>query len=1114
MERLYFTGILILLLSGCQSPGDEQGGKGKPTDPVFEKIDPKKSGISFANRITENHQINILTNSYMYNGGGVAVLDADRDGLPDLYFISSQESNRLYLNKGDFRFEDITEKAGVGAAEGYKTGVTVVDINADGWDDLYVCRTGLDAVPQRKNLLFINNGDLTFTEKAAAYGLDDISASNHANFFDYDLDGDLDMYMLGYPIDFANVNKVSVREVDGKQVRVNPPTGPLESDQLFRNEGNGKFTNVSGPAGISDRAFGLSVTVSDFNDDGYPDIYVAQDYIEPDILYINNRNGAFSNRIDDYLRHQSNHTMGVDIADYNNDALVDIVALDMIAEDNRREKLLMSTMSLQRYEPLLRFGYGRQLMRNTLQLNRGKGQFSEVGLLAGVAHTDWSWSPLFADFDNDGWKDLYITNGYYRDVTNMDYLAYTVDSINKLGGITNQRFPDFNDYLKLIPSERLPNYMYKNRGDLSFEKVTQPWGVYEPSFSNGSAYADLDADGDLDLVVNNIEDPAFLFRNLSADKGKGHYLQVALEGKAPNLKGIGASVRIEQGETTQYLEMTPTRGFLSSVEHLLHFGLSDNSAISSLEVRWPDGSMQVLKNVKPDQRLSLKQADATEKYQPGQRQMPQPLLQPAQGMGLDFVHRENAFEDFNRERLLPHRFSKTGPGLSVADVNADGLEDFFIGGGGGQGGALFLQQKNSGFRRSPQQTWEKDKDHDDMGAVFFDADGDGDSDLFVASGGSEFPANDEHYQSRLFLNDGKGNFSLTTDALPRFTSSSSCVAVHDLEGDGDLDLFIGGRVLPAAYPATPQSAVLVNDKGKFSDQTTQVAPELRSVGMVSDFRWGDLDGDGTAELVVSGEWIPVSVFKIQDGKLQNATEAFGLSGTNGWWNCLSLADVDGDGDMDILAGNLGLNSRLHASPEAPMRLYAKDFDNNGSIDPMVSFVKEGKEYPLARRENIIVQLPKLKKKFVYYGPYSQATFDQVFSAEDLKNAQVLQVNEFRSCLFVNEGGGKFAARPLPIQAQVSPANRFLVEDLNGDGKPDILMVGNNYDADTESGPYDAGNGLVLLGLGNGSFQALSELESGLWANKNAKDLARVRLADGRTLFLVANNNDSIQAFLK
>jgi hypothetical protein len=1105
MQRLYFAGMLVLLFAACKKEVSDQAAAR-----LFEQIDPAQSGVQFTNTITENHYVNIITNPYMYNGGGVAIIDANRDGLPDVYFLSNQESNRLFLNKGAFQFEDVTDKAGLAAIGGFKTGVTVADVNGDGWDDIYICRTGLDPAPERGNLLFINNGDLTFTEKAAEYGINDMSASNHANFFDYDLDGDLDLYVLNYPADFSGVNQIRLKEENGKQVRDDQFTNYTDSDHLYRNEGGGVFKDLSQSAGILNRAHGLSATVSDFNQDGFPDIFVGNDYIEPDHLYINNQNGTFTDRINEYLRHQSNNTMGVDIADFNNDALADIVTLDMIAEDNRRQKLLMTTMLTQRYETLVKYGYSRQLMRNTLQLNLGNGQFSEIGLMAGISNTDWSWSPLMADFDNDGWKDIYATNGLRRDITNMDYQTYTADSINRLGGITARRFPDFNDYLKLIPSEPLPNYLFRNRGDLTFEKTTAAWGLEIPSFSNGSAWADLDGDGDLDLVVNNIDAPAFLFRNLSVESGKANRLQIALEGNAPNTHGIGASVTIVQGQMAQYLEMTPTRGFLSSSQHLFHFGLPSNAAIDRVEVRWPGGAMQTLTNVQPNQRLLLKQSEATEHYQSGAGARPATLLQPAHNMGLDFVHQENAFEDFDREFLLPHRFSTLGPGITVGDVNGDGLEDFFIGGASGQAGALYLQQPNSAFTRSAQPAFEADRNYEDAGAVLFDADGDKDPDLYVVSGGSEYPLNDDYYQDRLYLNDGKGNFSRATDALPRITASGYCVEAHDFDGDGDLDLFVGGRVSPGYYPTSPQSFVLRNEGGRFTDATDQAAPEFRNIGMVTGLRWGDLDGDGAPELVASGEWMPITVFKAENSQLRNATEAFGLSGTNGWWNCLALADADADGDLDILAGNLGLNTRL----KAPLKLYARDFDGNGSIDPVISFMENDKEYPLPRRENLIKQLPGLKKKFVYYGPYSVATMQDIFSANELRQAQVLEANEFRTTLFLNQGKGVFQPQPLPLEAQLSPTMQFLAEDLNGDGHTDILLAGNSYGADTESGPYDAGNGLVLPGDGKGGFRPLHGKESGFWASKDAKDLKAVQLANGKRLYLVGNNNGVVQGWIE
>ena len=1106
---------IVLVISAC-SPGEPAKTStvepSAPADPHFERVAPETSGITFANIIKEDHQLNIITNSYMYNGGGVAVLDANRDGRPDLYFVGSQESNRLYLNQGELNFQDITEAAGVGATGGFKTGVTVVDINGDGYDDLYVCRTGLQANDQRRNLLYLNNGDLTFTESAAAYGLDDISASNHANFFDYDLDGDLDVYVLNHPVDFSSVNNIALEEVDGKRVKREGPRGPHESDRLYRNEGNGAFTDVSEQAGIVNRAFGLSVTVSDFNHDGYPDLYVGNDYIEPDYLYINNRNGTFTDRIDEYFRHTSNHTMGVDIADFNNDGMVDVAALDMIAEDNRRQKLLMTTMDLQRYNTLVRYGYGHQIMRNVLQLNTGEGGFADVGTFAGISNTDWSWSVLFQDFDNDGWKDLYITNGYRRDVTNMDYLTYTVDSLNRTGGINKQRFPEFDQFLNMIPSERLQNYLFRNKGDLSFEKVTDSWGLPERSFSNGSAYADLDGDGDEEIITNNIADPAFVYRNLSREKyPERHYLQITLQESGKNTKAVGAKVQLYCGDRQQYQEVTPTRGFFSSSSTILHFGLGDCASVDRIEITWPDGAVQVLDQVAADQRLTVEKGNTT--AQTAKKAAKNEFFRPATGLGLDFIHQENEFEDFDRERLLPHRLSRLGPFAAVADVNGDGREDLFVGGAAGQAGMLYLQQANSTFRRSTTEAFALDQPAEDLGCLFFDADGDGDPDLYVVSGGSAAPMNSELYQDRLYLNDGQGQFSRTVNALPKMTSSGSCVQAQDYDGDGDLDLFVGGRVSPGAYPSAPQSFILRNEGGKFSDVTVEVCPDFQTAGMITDIRWGDLDGDGQAEMITAGEWLPISVYKVVNGKLENQTAAFGLAQTEGWWNCLALADVDSDGDQDLIAGNLGLNTRLHASAAEPLKLLAKDFDHNGSIDPIITYYNGGKEYPLARREMLIKQLPGLKKKFVYFEPYSTATVEQVFSSSDLQDATTYRVHTFQSTYFENQGNGSFQVKPLPNEAQLAPTNQIVADDLNGDGRTDLLLVGNNYSSDVESGRYDASNGLCLLNDGKGGFEPVWSSRSGFLANLDARDLCRLHLANGSDLYLVTNNNGRLLGFL-
>ncbi|MBI5915539.1 MAG: VCBS repeat-containing protein [Bacteroidetes bacterium] len=1090
-----------------------------PADVHFELMPSDKTGVKFSNNIIETFETNILINSYLYNGGGVAVIDVNNDELPDLYFSATQEPNRLFLNKGNFQFEDITEKAGVAATSGVKTGVTVVDINADGFQDLYVCRSGMEPTADRANLLYINNGDLTFSEKAAEYGLDDRSASNHANFFDFDLDGDLDVYVLNHPVAFQDVNRASVRQEGSEYVRNTEPLDQWESDKFFRNDGIGHFTEVGKRAGISNRAWGLSATVSDFNQDGYPDIFVGNDYIEPDFLYINQAGKGFVDESERYLRHTSNHTMGVDIADFNNDALVDIVALDMIAEDNQRQKELMTTMTTDRYNNLVRFDYGHQLMRNTLQLNTGAAPgegapFSEIGVLAGMWATDWSWSPLLADFDNDGLKDLYVTNGYRRDVTNLDYLTYTVDSVMKIGGLKSSNFKSMDEYLKLIPSHPLRNYLFKNTNGLNFQNVSYDWGLGQTSFSNGCAWADLDRDGDLDLLVNQIQGDVLVYQNKSAGMSGANWLQVTLKGSAKNPAGTGAKLRIRLGGgKIQYQELTPTRGFFSSSEHLLHFGLGTENAVEKLEIRWPDSKVQAIENVPVNQRLTLNYADA----RPGQWEklpQPAPVFQAAKAMGIDFRHVEDEFIDFNRERLIPHKFSNLGPSIATADVNGDGLTDFFVGGARNQAGALFLQQKNSTFQRAPGAAFEADRAFEDMGCTFFDADGDKAPDLYVASGGSTYDAGSANYQDRLYLNDGRGNFTKApVGVLPNITASGSCVTAFDYDKDGDQDVFVGGLVTPGFYPKATQTCLLQNNGGRFTDVCAEVAPVLSQIGMVNDLLWADLDGDKNEELIVAGEWLPVTVFKNQGGKLTDATARFGLENTNGWWNCVQAADLDGDGDLDLVAGNLGLNSRLKASETEPLRLFSNDFDKNGSLDPVLAYYNHGKLYPLPLRDMMVKQMPVLKKKFLYHRAYGEATLADVFPKKDLDAAQQFEAKTFATTYFENRNG-KFVAHSLPVEAQFAPCNQIIAGDYNADGHPDLLLVGNSYSSDVETGRYDASNGVLLIGDGKGNFTAVPNRYSGFWATKEAMDMATVKLANGKTLYLIANNNDVMEGFVR
>lgn len=1113
----YFSILILISIgisTGCgRKENDRKIAPGSPVqappaDALFERVEPAASGLDFQNTLTETHQENILNNSYLYNGGGVGVGDFNRDGKPDLYFVSTQGECKLFQNEGNFKFRDIAKEAGVTAPEGAKTGVTVADVDADGWPDIYVCRTGMQPGENRRNLLFINNHNGTFSEKGREFGLADLSASNHANFFDMDNDGDLDCYLVNYPTDFKTVNNARVKEENGQLTRLTGPVTPYDSDRLYRNNGDNTFTDVTKEAGIENRAYGLSATVSDFNNDGLLDIFVANDYIEPDFVYLNDpaRPGHFTDRASEFFRHTSNHTMGADIADINADGLPDIVGLDMLAKPYDRQKELMTTMILDRYNTLSKIGYGHQQMRNVLQLNNGNGTYSEIGCLAGIYQTDWSWTPLLQDFDNDGYTDLFVSNGYRRDVSNLDYLLFTADSIQRSGGLTQKRFPDIEDYLEMIPSTPLQNFCFRNRGNLTFEDVSTAWGLVEQTYSSGAVTADLDNDGDLDLIVSNLDSPALLYRNRSAEKGAS-WLQVSLEGNGKNTQAFGARVRVQIGEKVLYQELTPVRGFLSSVEPLLHFGLGQARQIDRLEVEFPGNQVITLQNLAPNQRYTLKQADA----KPGKLSpLPKAAAAFREVPAPAFTHTDDDIQDFNRERLLPWRLSTPGPCLAVGDVNGDGLDDFFAGNGPGQPGGLFIQ-KGGGFQAGSTAAWAADQASEDTGALFFDADDDGDPDLFVASGGNSFPANDARYQPRLYLNDGRGNFTKADKALPKLTVSASVASAHDFDKDGDLDLFIGGGCTPLAYPTTPNSYILRNEKGIFTEITGQAAPEFRQIGMVRALTWADLDGDNQAELIVTGEWMPIHIFKNSSGSLQDVTARYGLDQSQGFWRCVAVADLDGDGDKDLVAGNLGLNTRYEATPELPLRLYARDFDGNGSIDPLMSQMYAGREVPTALRDVMLKQLPGLKKKFVHYKEYSRATITDLFPEKDLQSAQVLRANYLASAIWINDGG-RFRPQNLPIEAQFAPVYGIVVFDWQADGDPDLLLAGNDYGQQVETGRCDAGNGLLLENTGKGNYRAVAPRVSGFWATREARDLKIVQAAGGRKLVVVANNNGPLQLF--
>jgi enediyne biosynthesis protein E4 len=1122
--------LLLLLAAGCakndpSKPVVTFTEKTAPADALFRQLKPSESGVDFSNNLTETHLNTVLTNSYLYNGGGVGILDANNDGLQDLFFVSTQESCRLYLNQGGMKFKDVTEQAGLNIKEGEKTGVTIVDVNADGWQDIYVCRTGVTAGEHRRNLLFINNQDGTFSEKAKQYGLADGAASNHANFFDADGDGDLDCYVLNYPPDFTSVNSMRLKQLTegGETVRITEPDRPNESSRLYRNDfdpatGATAFSDVSRQAGIWTRTMGLSVTAADLNRDGFQDLMVGNDFIEPDFVWMNNpaQPGNFTDRYGSTFRHSSEHTMGVDIADINGDGLDDILALDMVAESYPRQKELTTTMLLDRHNTLTKYGYGQQVMRNVLQLNNGGPNglnFSDIGCLAGVFQTDWSWTPLIQDFDNDGWRDIFISNGSRRDVNNIDYITFTSDSIEKTGGVTLERFPNLEDYLDLIPEVPLQKYCYRNRGDLSFEDVSTAWGFTQLSYSNGAAYADLDNDGDLDLVINNLDGPAGIYQNRARELGKGGaWLQIKPQGTAPNTFATGARARVSAGGQVQYADLTPTRGFYSSVEPLFHFGLGAAQILDRVEVEFPGKKLVVLQNVPVNQRITVRYADA----QPGQLTppaLPRPFLSPAAAP--DFLHLDDPAHDFNHERLLPWKMSAPGPCIAVGDVNGDQLDDCFIGNGPNALAGLFIQTPGGGFRSSSADLFAADRAYEDTGCIFFDADRDGDLDLLVCSGGNAFPANSPNYPPRLYRNDGKGNFSRTPGSIPLAKESIHSVSAHDYDGDGDLDLFLGGWCVPGSYPATPSSFVLKNETSasggdiRFADVTAQVAPAFAKIGMVRGIAWADLDGDRTAEMVVAGEWMPLQVFALSGGRLELATAKFGLEGTEGFWRSLVAADVDGDGDTDLVAGNLGLNTRYKASAEAPLRMFAKDFDGNGSMDPIMTQTENGQNAPVAFRDVLLKQVPMLKKKLVRHAAYARATLSDLFPEKDLQAAQQLRCNTLASTVFLNQNG-RFSPKNLPNLAQVSPLYAIQPVDYDNDGDLDLFAAGNDWGQQVETGRLDAGSGVVLRNDGSGNFTALMPYASGLWATREARDLKVLRGPGKKRWALVSNNGERAQ----
>lgn len=1090
--------------------------------PLFTLLNEKQTGISFLNEIIETDSLNVLRYEYLYNGAGVGVGDFNRDGLMDIFFSSNTSTNKLFLNKGNFKFTDITTQAKVSGNGTWSTGVSVCDINGDGWPDIYVCHSGNFKDPaQLRNELFINqgtpNGMPVFKEMAADYGLDAPGTySTQSAFFDYDKDGDLDMFLLNHS------NHTYNPFLNTRKTRATPNFS--FGNRLFRNDrsagGKMHFKDVTLEAGIINHAlnYGLSVTISDVNNDGWPDIYTTSDYSEKDCFYLNNKNGTFKESLEKSFAQVSKYSMGADIADYNNDGRMDVYTLDMLPEDNHRLKLLKGPDEYDQYHLLLDSGYYHQQMRNMLQLNQGVDgnghpRFSEIGQLAGVSNTDWSWAGLFVDFDQDGWKDLLVTNGYLRDYTDLDFLKYTVsDAKIEAAKQGHQNFQTY-ELVSKMPSKRLANYIYRNNRDLTFSNKSKEWGLNELAVSNAAAYADFDNDGDVDMVICNNSDPAFIYRNNSERLNKGNYLKVSLQGNDANTQAFGAKVMLMTSDgNRQYQEVFPVRGYQSSNAPELLFGYPGNVSATTLKVAWPSGKESMMTNIQPAQSLMLKESEAGHvDDQPGKTKK---LFSAVAGnAGLTFRHKENDFIDFKQEVLLPYQLSRQGPPLAVADVNGDGLEDVFFGGAIGQSGSLYLQETSGEFKKAAVQPWSVDAESEDVNAVFFDADGDGDQDLYIVSGGNEYMDGSPEFQDRLYLNDRKGMFSKTQDVLPAMPGNKQAIAAGDFDHDGDIDLFVGGRGVAGTFPLISKSYLLRNDSKagviKFTDVTDELSPALRTVGMVTVAQWTDLDKDGFPELLAGGDWMPLKLFDNVNGRLTDISEKAGLKNTGGWWSAMEQADVDHDGDMDFIVGNCGLNTAFKASSDQPARMYVTDLDNNGVIDPLVCYYIHGVEYPIASRDELLDQVPSMRKKFVRYADYADVTIPDLIPKPLLKKASVYECHEFASGILMNEGGKKFVFKPFSLEGQVSKVNGVIVRDFDEDGVTDIFIAGNFFPYRVQSGRCAAGFGLLMKGLGKGKFEPVQPADSGCYMDGDVRNVRLVQ-SNGGNLIVAAKNDDEVQ----
>lgn len=1101
----FFSFIISFQLMSCDS-------KTENNSTLFELLSSEKTKIDFINNITYSNEFNIYTYRNFYNGGGVGLGDVNNDGLLDIYLTANQLPNRLYINKGNFVFEDVTETAKLSGNRAWSTGVSMVDINSDGWLDIYVCNSGDVYGDNRQNEFFINNGDGTFSENAEQMGLADSGLSTHAAFFDYDKDGDLDVYLLN--------NSFTAVSTFNFQKKLRDKRDQKGGDKLFRND-SGKFIDVSEEAGIfgSEIGFGLGVSVADLDKDGWLDLFISNDFFERDYIYMNNGDGTFSEDLENQMRSTSLSSMGSDVADITADGLPEIFVTDMLAKSDDRYKTTMTFENWDKYQYNLKNGYYRQNTRNTLHLNNGisfgnKLTFSEVGRLAGVEATDWSWSALITDFDNDGHKDLFVANGLAQDIHDQDYLNFISDEeIKKM--IVKKNGVDYKKLVELVPVNRISNCVFAGDSNLGFKDVADSWGLDTPSHSSGSAYGDLDNDGDLDLIVNNINMPPFVYKNKSTELLKeNNYLKVKLIGEKNNINAVGAKVTIKSDEQIFYLEQSPIRGFQSTVDNIVHFGLGEISSIDSLIVDWYYGKRSVLTNISVNQTVVISESEAQKpEHKEEQNNNKSIFKNVSEIIDLDYLHVENTYVDFDRDRLLYHMRSTEGPKLDIGDVNNDGLMDFYIGGAKNSAGKLFLNIGQNKYKSSNADLFEKDKQSEDSQVVFFDVDNDGDLDLYVSSGGVEYSSSSYALFDRLYINDGFGEYARSSQLLPTSNPESTSVVIpNDFDKDGDIDLFVGIRLKPGSI-GVPQNGYILenNGKGEYKDVTLELAPEMIELGMITDAKWADFDNDDDYDLIIVGEWMGIKLFENDNSNFTEISKDVGLKNTSGWWNRIASSDIDNDGDIDFIVGNHGLNSRFKASVEAPISCYVNDFDNNGSIEQIVCNYNEGKSYPLVLRHDLIKQLPHLKKKYVYYTNYKGQAIEDIFTSEELKNSIVHEVTMLESILLINNGDASFKIKPLPTESQFAPIYAISASDFDKDGVIDLVLGGNLYNVKPEIGSYDASYGQFLKGTGNGDFTVYSMAESGLFLDGEIRDF-KIFSHKQNDLLLVSKNNSTVDFY--